>query len=137
MTSVLMRALGIKKLQPENTYKPYAPLNLADQSPSLDEPAAQAVPAEPAAFTSAVEVQPPGEAPLAATAPAQLEQPAPPPQPQEVPIEVAVAPRSGSPVLDILQSYGWNEVESAAVEEQTKAEAKAKKGSRKKGKKSQ
>jgi hypothetical protein len=137
MTSVLMRALGIKKPQPENTYKPYAPLNLADQSPSLDEPAAQAVPAEPAAFTSAVEVQPPGEAPLAATAPAQLEQPAPPPQPQEVPIEVAVAPRSGSPVLDILQSYGWNEVESAAVEEQTKAEAKAKKGSRKKGKKSQ
>jgi hypothetical protein len=134
MTSVLMRALGVKKLQPEYTYKPYAPLNLADQAPSLEEPAAQAVAAEPAAFTSAVEVQPPGEAPLAATAPAQLEQPAPPPQPQEVPIEVAVAPRSGSPVLDILHSYGWNEVEAAPVEEQ--AEAKAKKGSRKRSKKS-
>lgn len=137
MTSVLMRALGVNKLQPEYTYKPYAPLNLADQVPSLDEPAAEPVPAEPAAFTPAVAVQPPGEMPLAETAPVQLEQPAPPPQPQEVPIEVAVAPRSGSPVLDILQSYGWNEVEAEPAKEEAEAKAKEKKGSRKRGKKSQ
>lgn len=136
MTSVLMRALGVKKPSPEYTYKPYAPLTLADQAPSLDEPAAQPVAAEPAAFSSAVEVQSPGETPLAATAPVQLEQPVSPPQPQKVSIEVAVAPRSGSPVLDILQSYGWNPVESAPREEQAEAKVTAKKDSRKRGKKS-
>lgn len=130
MTSVLMRALGVTEARPEYTYKPYAPLTLGDQAPALDEPAAQAVPAEPAAFSSTVEVQPPGETPLAETAPPQLDQPASPPQPQEISVEVAVAPRTGSPVLDILQSYGWEPVDSAATPEKTKA----KKGGRKRKK---
>jgi hypothetical protein len=57
----------------------------------------------------AAEVHEPGEQPLAETAEPQTEQPTAPHEPARLDPEVAVAPRSGSPVIDVLRSQGWRE----------------------------
>jgi hypothetical protein len=49
------------------------------------------------------------------TAAPQQERPLPPPQPAELPyaFEVAVAPHSGSSVIDVLEAEGWEAEEAA------------------------
>jgi pimeloyl-ACP methyl ester carboxylesterase len=128
LTSVLMRILGVKELKEEYNYRPNAPLADADHVPSLDRASVPSpVPEAAAPFTPAAEVEPPGEAQLVETAQPQTEQPTPPPQPAEIVAEVAVAPRSGSSVVDVLQADGW-EIEEAtptlAAPEKPKKEAK-------------
>jgi hypothetical protein len=54
-----------------------------------------------------VETHEPGETPLAETAQPQHAQPKAPQQPYGLEPEVAVAPRSGSPIIDVLQHEGW------------------------------
>ncbi|MGH4006752.1 MAG: hypothetical protein ACRDTH_01035 [Pseudonocardiaceae bacterium] len=98
MTSVVMRALGLTSPRPENDYHPHAPLTDADSVPIMGR-------RRPPAPVMA-EVPAPGERRLAETAetpselPVALEQPG-------IRIEIAVAPHSGSPVLDILLARGW------------------------------
>jgi hypothetical protein len=123
-----MRILGVKELKEEYNYRPNAPLADADHVPSLDRASVPSpVPEAAAPFTPATEVEPPGEAQLVETAQPQTEQPTPPPQPAEIVAEVAVAPRSGSSVVDVLQADGW-EIEEAtptlAAPEKPKKEAK-------------
>jgi len=138
LTSVLMRILGVKELKPEYNYRPNAALSDADHVPSLDRPSLPPAALEAAApFTPATEVEPPGEMHLVETAEPQTEQPVAPPQPDEIVAEVAVAPRSGSPVVDVLQAVGWTMEESAptlTASEEPKKEAK--KPKRKRSKKS-
>ena len=125
MTSVVMRALGVSAAEPQYDYQPNAALNDADGAPGLDEVAPRALarqgaaglPAEPGValraavaptpFTPAVETHAPGETPIVETSAAQQEQPTPPPQPHRMVVEVAVAPRTGSPILDVLEASGY------------------------------
>ena len=61
----------------------------------------------------AAEVLAPGQTPLVTSAEAPDATPEAPPKPgadQPIP-EVAVAPRSGSPILDILAASGWEAVD--------------------------
>jgi hypothetical protein len=104
MTSVVMRALGRSTPAPENNYQPNAAL-------IETEPAAPvaARPRQPDAAPAmlAAELHEPGEEPLAETAEPQTEQPTAPQEPARLDPEVAVAPRSGSAVVDVLLAYGW------------------------------
>jgi hypothetical protein len=103
MTSVVMRALGRSAPAPENNYQPNAAL--AETEPAT--PAA--LPRQPAAVPAmvAAETHEPGEVPLAETAEPQTEQPTAPDAPVRLDPEVAVAPHSGSPTVDILLASGW------------------------------
>jgi acetyl esterase/lipase len=101
MTSVVMRALGLTTPRPENDYRPNAALSDADRAPTIGR-------AQPAPVMA--EVHPPNERPLVETGEPQRGQPAAPDQPG-IPVEVAVAPRSGSPVLDVLLAHGWRKAE--------------------------
>ena len=74
------------------------------------EPGDAEEPAKPAMQT--VETSPPGERPLTETAPPQTQQPEAPNQPG-LTLEVADAPRTGSPILDVLQSSGYSVVDAA------------------------
>jgi hypothetical protein len=58
----------------------------------------------------AAELHEPGEQPLAETAEPQTEQPTAPSTPASLDPEVAVAPRSGSAVVDVLMADGWQVV---------------------------
>jgi hypothetical protein len=104
MTSVVMRVLGRSTPAAENNYQPNAAL--ADTEPAT--PAA-APPRQPDALPAmvAAEVHEPGEQPLADTAEPQTEQPTAPDAPAPLDPEVAVAPHSGSPVVDVLIASGW------------------------------
>ena len=118
MTSVVMRVLGVTTPEPQHDYQANAPL--AEPGPEPPAAARAAAPTEPEpaafdgraaapAFTPAAAVHPPGETPLVETAKAQTDQPSAPPQEEEaLSIEVAVAPRSGSPILDVLAASGWS-----------------------------
>ena len=107
MTSVVMRALGRSTPAPENDYQPNAAL-------IATEPAA-ALPQEPGAAAAMVtaETREPGQQPLAETAEPQTEQPTAPSEPARLDPEVAVAPRSRSPVVDLLLAEGWRADEAA------------------------
>jgi hypothetical protein len=98
MTSVVMRALGLTSPRPENDYRPNAALTDADPSPAMGS-------RQPAPVMA--EVHSPGERPLVETA----ETPSKPMAPAQpgIRFEVAAAPRSGSPVLDILLARGWRQ----------------------------
>lgn len=97
MTSVVMRALGLAIPRPENDYRPNAALTDADRAPVMGR-------RQPAPVMA--EVHPPGERPRVQTAETPSERPVAPEQPG-IGIEVAAAPHSGSPVLDILLARGW------------------------------
>lgn len=102
MTSVVMRALGLHSPRPENDYRPNAALIDANQIPAMESQRPAPVMAE---------VHPPGERPLVETAEIPSEPPVAPTQPS-LRMEVAVAPHSGSPVLDILLARGWQQAET-------------------------
>jgi hypothetical protein len=105
MTSVVLRALGRVTPAPENEYQPNAALTETEPAP----PAAGPRQPDTAPAMVAAEVHEPGEQPLAETAAPQTEQPAAPREPARLDPEVAVAPHSGSPVIDVLRSRGWRE----------------------------
>ena len=63
----------------------------------------------------AAAVQPPGATPLVELGEAQKQQPTAPKFGQGIGVEVAVAPRSGSPILDVLQAEGWRPVKPPEV----------------------
>ncbi|MGH2392768.1 MAG: hypothetical protein ACRDGH_04620, partial [Candidatus Limnocylindria bacterium] len=101
MTSVVMRALGLASPRPENDYRPNAALTDANRVPVMGRrPPAPVI----------AEVHSPGERPLVAIAETPSEQPVAPAQPG-IGIEVAAAPDSGSPVLDILLARGWRQAD--------------------------
>jgi len=104
MTSVVLRVLGRSTPTPENSYQPNAALIETEPAP----PAA-ARPRQPDAAPAmvAAEVHDPGEQPLAQTAEPQTEQPTAPDEPARLDSEVAVAPRSGGAVIDVLLARGW------------------------------
>jgi hypothetical protein len=104
MTSVVMRALGLERPRPENDYQPNAALR--ETGP---EPPSRARPAERPLLVPA-EAHPPGETPLVETAEPQVERPTAPAQ-AGLAVEVAVAPRSGSPTLDVLLESGYTVVD--------------------------
>jgi hypothetical protein len=108
MTSVVMRILGRSTAAPENNYQPNAALTETEPVP----PAA-ARPRQPDAAPAmvAAEIHEPGERPLAETAEPQTEQPSAPTEPARLDSEVAVAPHSGSPVIDVLVAQGWRVME--------------------------
>jgi hypothetical protein len=108
MTSVVMRALGRSTPAPENSYQPNAALTETEPAPPAAATPGQ-TDAEPAMV--AAELHEPGEQPLAETAEPQTEQPTAPTAPAALDPEVAVAPRSGSAVVDVLQACGWEVVE--------------------------
>jgi len=97
MTSVAMRILGLSTPRPQNDYRPNAALADEDHAPPIRRQRPAAVMAE---------VHAPGERPLVETAEPQPGRPAAPDQPG-IPIEVAVAPQSGDPILDMLLADGW------------------------------
>jgi hypothetical protein len=104
LTSVVLRALGRSTPAPENNYQPNAAL-------LETEPAAPtaARPPQPDASPAVVvaETRQPGEQPLVDTAEPQTEQPTAPDEPGRLDPEVAVAPHSGSPIIDVLLAEGW------------------------------
>jgi hypothetical protein len=117
MTSVVMRALGLAQPRPENDYQQNAALR--DTGPEL--PAAAPRPVgtperRPAARPAAerplhlpAEAHEPGSTPLVETAEPQVEVPSAPRQ-EGLAVEVAVAPRTGSPTLDVLLEAGYEAV---------------------------
>ena len=100
MTSVVMRALGLTSPRPENDYLPNAALVDGDLATVIGR-------RQPAPITA--EVHPPGERPLAETMDAPRRR-ALAPQQAGLSIEASSAPRSGSPVLDVLLARGWRRV---------------------------
>jgi hypothetical protein len=111
MTSVVLRALGRSTSAPENNYQPNAALTETEPMP----PAA-AQPRQPDAAPAMVtaETHEPGAQPLAETAEPQTEQPMAPAEPARLDAEVAVAPHSGSPVIDVLVAQGWRVTEPSS-----------------------
>ena len=106
MASVMMRIQNVKEPAPQHNYPAYASLYSigADGSPLI--PESQVVGTE--ALPQAVETEMPGTTPLMEVAEPQLQAPKAPPPSEPGPIpEVAVAPRSEFPVVDILQGEGW------------------------------
>jgi len=104
MTSVVMRALGRLTPAPETQYQPNAALIETEPAPT-----AATQPRQPDATPAmiAAEVHQPGDQPLAETAEPQTEQPTAPDEPARIDPEVAVAPRSGSAIIDVLLAQGW------------------------------
>jgi hypothetical protein len=130
MTSVLLRALNLDDPHQDHAFRENAALR--DTGPSLvaaaqPGPASLAVPFEPLEDVSlppammsaapppagsggameSAEAHPPGETPLVETSEPQVEVPTAPPDGPGILIEVADAPRTGSPILDVLISEGW------------------------------
>lgn len=106
MTSVVLRILGRKKVAPENVYRPHAALTPA---PAAAKPARARGGAARPLLPRAAAASPPGETPVVSTAAAPSAPPKPPAQPRTVVLEVAAAPRSGSPILDMILASGWQE----------------------------
>jgi len=106
MASVMMRIQNVKDPAPQYNYPAYAPLYSIDAegAPLIgdsQEPDSKTV-------LQTIGTNLPGETPLTELAEPQAQVPDSPPPTQPGPIpEVAVAPRSGSPVVDILRSEGW------------------------------
>ena len=97
MTSVVMRMLGRSAPRSENDYRPNAALVDAHLPPPIGGRRAPVMAA----------VQHPGETPLVKTAEPAHEDAAAAPAQAGVSIEVAAAPASDSPTLDILMARGW------------------------------
>ncbi len=115
MTSVVMRALDTLDPAQVRAYQPNAALADADGAQQVDAPLVAVAPTaartrrRPATQPLAVaaEANAPGETPLIETAAPQTQAPTAPPQPGKPVIEVAVAPRSPSPIGDVLDACGW------------------------------
>jgi hypothetical protein len=102
MTSVLMRALDLADPELVEGYEANMPL----RATVPEAPTAAAVPGDGRRLMQPAAAHPPGETPLVETAPPQTERPRAPEADGGV-VEVAAAPRTGSPVLDVLQREGW------------------------------
>jgi hypothetical protein len=133
MTSVIMQMLDVMDPALVREFQPHAPLENAEHVPTsgtltavrssaeralrsragtadvTPPPMAAGGPGEPAQST--VETHPPGESPLTETAAAPTEQPEAPSQ-EGLPLEVADAPKSGSPILDVLQASGYKVIDA-------------------------
>ena len=117
MTSVVMRILGVTNAQDVDDYTPNAALNANVTQPPI---AAATLPrdrsgsptAEPARIAAAT--QAPGDKPVVAVAEPQTQRPVAPLPARGPVVEVAVAPRSGSPVVDLLAVAGWSPVQDGA-----------------------
>ena len=108
MTSIAMRARGATTNPDLYRYEPHAALRDAAGAPWS--PGLAVVPAGGAAEPAprAAETAPPGDEPIQTTAAPQYQRPEAPRSRRRAPIpEVAVAPRTSSPILDVLQSAGW------------------------------
>jgi len=106
MASVMMRILNVKELAPQYNYPAYASLYPIGPDGSPVIAASPAVGVEPALQT--VEANMPGTTPLVEMAEPQIQAPKAPPPAEPGPIpEVAVAPHSEFPIVDILQGEGW------------------------------
>lgn len=132
MTSVVLRILGKTSASPENVYKPRTAL--IDAVPAAAAAAAAAKPARAraakaavAAFPRAAAAAPPGETPVVETASVPAVAPVPPAQERTLVVEVASAPRSGRPILDMMLATGWKPAGQAAGKPVKRA-AKRKKG---------
>jgi hypothetical protein len=134
MTSVVMRILGLATPAPENDYQPNAALRDAEPGSDIDEvpPAGRAgpsaaaqpqagAPAEPAMVAAATHE--PGKRPVVETAEPQTQQPTAPNQPTRLLAEVAVAPRSGRPVIDVMAAEGWRRVRRPPVQADPRADS--------------
>jgi len=110
MTSVILRVLGRTSISPENDYQANAAL-LSEQPDMGERAAAPAAVSRgltpPQPFKPAAETHEPGETPLEETAQPQYARPKAPWQADGLAPEVAVAPRSGSSIIDVLQNEGW------------------------------
>jgi hypothetical protein len=107
MTSVMMRILGLTTPSPGNDYRPNAALT--DSGPGL--PVGSSVPAGRRSAASppaglAADTHPPTSTPLVETAEPRTTQPSAPPA-RDLPLEVADAPPTGKPILDIMNADGW------------------------------
>jgi hypothetical protein len=121
MNSVVLRVRGLRQSSQVVAFMKRAPLNVVPGSPAdefTDVGVAAAVapqPAKAASLNRAFAAEP--GMPVAAepeTQPAEVEgappqtaQPVAPGNAEEKAAEVSVAPVSGSPILDVLQQYGW------------------------------
>lgn len=119
MTSVLMRMLGAADPATIQEYQPHMPLaeepSPAAQPPDAAAPAPPRAGAGPADAEAAAEVSPPFGVPISDTPPPQTQQPQAPKQPRDLLLEVAVAPPSGKPIVDVLESVGYTRVETPAA----------------------
>jgi hypothetical protein len=104
MTSVVLRALRRTRPTSENQYQPNAALT--ETEPTTPSAADAPRPATSPAMVAA-ETHEPGDQPLAETAEPQTEQPTAPDEPARLDPEVAVAPHTGSPIIDLLLAQGW------------------------------
>jgi len=121
MTSVVMRLLGVAVPERQHDYQAHTPL-LESGPPEPDTAPVGAVrsgveiddtrAAAAVVFTPSAAANPPGESPLVKTAQPQRGRPVAPAQPHALSLEVAVAPESGRPIVDILEATGWK-VEAA------------------------
>jgi hypothetical protein len=133
MTSVLLRVLGRKTAAPENGYQANAALR--DTSDAMDRAAApgpvssSGTPTRP--LQPAVVAHEPGETPLEETTEPQYTRPKAPRQPYGLDPEVAVAPRSGKPTIDVLEYLGWMRESEAGVGSVAKKPGSAAKKSKK------
>lgn len=116
MTSVVMRMLGRAQPAPENEYRRNAALRdtggprlaaRTTRAPQRQEASSTLPPRAAAQPTVPAEAHEPGDHPLVETAEQQTIRPQSPPQPT-VPIEVADAPTSGAPIIDLMAAEGWH-----------------------------
>jgi papain like protease len=132
MTSVVMRARGEVGDPGPYAYQANAPLrDSADVTPwgasgeMLAQPRVEARrrtgrtrtvggPPLTGAMPTTAEISPPGEEPVLTAAESPTSPPSAPSTQQQIRPEVAAAPRTGSPILDVLQATGWS-VESRAT----------------------
>jgi hypothetical protein len=132
MTSVILRILGKTEVSPENVYRSRAPLvdpvpaaaAAAAARPTRGRAAAAATAAK-AASPRAAAAASPGETPIVETAAAPAVPPTPPAQDSTPVVEVASAPLSGRPILDMMLATGWKEAGETA-RKPTKGAAKKK-----------
>jgi hypothetical protein len=106
MTSVVLRILDSPTPTRENDYQANTALLRTDQ-PGTALQSATPAPAAAQPITPAAETHAPGSTPLVDTAKPQRGRPVAPQKPFDLEPEVAVAPRSGSPIVDVLMDVGW------------------------------
>jgi len=102
MTSVVMRILQTQKPRLQHNYQKNAALTTKinlEGEPLIEE--------KLLSTTATADTPAAGDLAQVETAEAQTQQPQPPPGGSRVTPEVAVAPRSGSPIIDILLDDGW------------------------------
>jgi pimeloyl-ACP methyl ester carboxylesterase len=117
MTSVAMRILGVSELHQVREYQAHSPLETAGPAPFGRVFAPERTPDAPLRAAAGIpdpiapiaEANAPGTTPLVETAPPQTQVPEAPAQPG-LSREVAIAPTTGSPTLDVLESAGYKVV---------------------------